>query len=179
MRALEAETARMTKIVNDLLLLAEVDSSQLEKKEAVALKGILEGELERARSLAGNRKLVIQRQEDLVVRGDAQRLKQLLGNLIDNAMKYTPGDGTVTLALFRGGNWACVEVSDTGTGIAPQHLPHIFDRFYRVDKARSQSRGGAGLGLTIAREIAEQHEGTITATSQPGKGSTFTVRLKL
>ncbi|MCK4794525.1 MAG: HAMP domain-containing protein [Desulfobacteraceae bacterium] len=178
LRALEAETARMIKIVNDLLLLAEVDSSQLEKKEAVTLKGILEGELERARSLAGNRKLVIQRQEDLVVRGDVQRLKQLLGNLIDNAMKYTPGDGTVTLALFRDGNWACVEVSDTGTGIAPQHLPHIFDRFYRVDKARSQNRGGAGLGLTIAKEIAEQHGGTITVTSQPGKGSTFTVRLK-
>ena len=179
LRALEVETARMVKIVDDLLLLAEVDSGQLEQKEAVTLKEIIEEEMKRARPLAGKRQLVIHRQEDLVVNGDSHRLKRLIGNLIDNAIRYTPEDGTITLSLFRDGDWACLEVGDTGVGIAPQHLPHIFDRFYRADKARSRSKGGAGLGLALVKDIAEQHGGMVTVTSEPGKGSTFTVRLKI
>jgi heavy metal sensor kinase len=179
LRALEAETARMAKIVDDLLLLAEVDSGQLPLQEIVTLREILQGELERVRPLAGGRQFVVHRLEDLVVRGDAQRLKRLIGNLVDNAIRYTPENGTITLSLFRDRDWACFEVSDTGMGITPEHLPHIFDRFYRVDTARSRSRGGAGLGLAIVKEIAEQHGGKATVTSEPGKGSIFTVWLKL
>ena len=103
----------------------------------------------------------------------------MLGNLIDNAIKYTPPGGTITLSLHREGNWANLEVSDTGIGIAPEHLAHIFDRFYRVDKARSRTSGGTGLGLAIVKGIAEQHGGRVTVTSEPGRGSTFTVWLKL
>ena len=114
-----------------------------------------------------------------MIRGDTQRLKQLLGNLVDNAMRYTPEGGTISLSLFRGGEWACLEVTDTGVGVAPEHLPHIFDRFYRVDKARSRVSGGTGLGLAIVKGIAEQHRGKVTVSSEPGKGSTFTVWLKL
>jgi len=169
----------MVKIVDDLLLLAEADSGQLEQQGLVTLKEILEGEMERARALAGKRQLVIRRQEDLVVRGDAHRLKQLLGNLVDNAIRHTPEDGTISLSLFRDGDWACLKVSDTGIGIARQHLPHIFDRFYRVDTARSRSKGGAGLGLALVKEIAEQHGGMVTVSSKPGKGSIFTVWLRL
>ena len=80
------------------------------------------------------------RQEDLSVKGDDYQLKQLLGNLVDNAIKYTPDGGTITLSLFRDNEWARLEVADTGIGIAPEHLPYIFDRFYRVDKVRSQIR---------------------------------------
>lgn len=119
------------------------------------------------------------RLEDLSVKGSAQRLRQLLGNLIDNAIKYTPDRGTISLSLFRDGEWARLEVADTGIGIAPEHLPHIFDRFYRVDKARSRTGGGTGLGLAIAKGIAEQHGGRVLVTSEPGKGSVFTVWLKL
>jgi signal transduction histidine kinase len=179
LKALEAETVRMAKIVDDLLLLAEVDSGQLEQPEPVRLKEIIEGELKRARPLAGKRQLVVTRQEDLAVKGDPHRLRRLLGNIVDNAIKYTPENGKVTLSLFRDGDWARLEVADTGIGIAPQHLPHIFSRFYRVNTTRSQSKGGTGLGLALVKEIAEQHGGMVTVTSEPGKGSIFTVWLKL
>jgi len=179
LRALESETARMVKIVNDLLLLVEVDSSPLLQQEPVKLKGILAEELERVRLLAGTRKLVVKRQEDLVVKGNTQQLKRLVGNLLDNAVKYTSEDGSIALSLFRDGDWARLEVCDTGIGIAASHLPYIFDRFYRVNEARSQSRGGAGLGLALVREIAGRHGGKVALTSKPGKGSTFSVWLKI
>ena len=179
LRAIETETARMAKIVSDLLVLAEVEPGQLERQEMVSLREILLDGLRRAQQLAGNRKIVTGRQEELSIRGDAHRLKQLLGNLVDNAIRYTPEGGTITLSLFRDSDWACLEVADTGIGIAPEHLPHILDRFYRVDKARSRTKGGTGLGLAIVKGIAEQHGGKATVASEPGKGSTFTAWLKL
>ena len=179
LRAIRSETDRMVKIVNDLLLLAEAESGQIELQEKVSLKEILLAEFERAQRLAGNRKFVIGRQEDLSVKGDIHRLKQLLGNLVDNAIKYTPNGGTITLSLFRDKEWARLEVVDTGAGIAPEHLPNIFDRFYRADKSRSRAKRGTGLGLAIVKGIAEQHGGKVTVTSESGKGSTFTTWLKL
>ena len=179
LNAIERETIRMSKIVDDLLFLAEVESGQLEQKQKVSLKEIVLGELERAKAIAIERKIIVEHKEDLEVKGDAQRLRQLLANLVDNAIKYTPDHGTITLSLFRGDSWARMEVTDTGIGIAPDHLPYIFDRFYRVDKARSRASGGTGLGLAIVKGIAEQHGGKVTVTSKPGKGSTFTVWLKL
>jgi signal transduction histidine kinase len=175
---IEAETVRMEHIVNDLLVLAEIESDQLNRQEPVSLKEILLSELERSQSLAGNRKIVKGRQEDLKVRGNVQRLKQLLSNLVDNAIKYTPKGGIITLSLFQDGDWARLEVVDTGIGIAHEHLSHIFDRFYRVDKARSRVNEGTGLGLAIVQEIAEQHGGKATVTSEVSKGSTFIVWLR-
>jgi len=179
MRTIEAETKKMTKIVNDLLLLAEIESGQIERQEKVSLREILLEGLKRAQQLAGNRRIEMGRQEDLYIRGDGHRLHRLLGNLVDNAIRYTPEGGTITLSLFRVGDWACLEVADTGIGIAPEHLPSIFDRFYRVDKARSRANGASGLGLAIVKGIAEQHGGRVTVESELGKGSTFTVWLKL
>jgi heavy metal sensor kinase len=177
--AIETETARMVKITSDLLVLADVESSQLEQPDTVTLKEILSGELERAQPLAGNRRIVIGHQEELTVTGDGQKIRQLLENLVSNAIKYTSEDGTITLSLFRDGDWARLEVADTGIGIAPEHLSHIFDRFYRVDTARSRVSGGTGLGLAIVKGIAEQQGGKVTVTSEPGKGSIFTAWLKL
>jgi signal transduction histidine kinase len=94
-------------------------------------------------------------------------------------VKYTPDGGTITLSLYQEGDWARLDVADTGIGIAPEHLPHLFDRFYRVDKARSRAGGGTGLGLAIVKGIAEQHGGRVAVTSELGKGSTFTVWLRL
>jgi two-component system OmpR family sensor kinase len=179
LQAIERESVRMSRIVNDLLLLAEVESGQESQRQEVPLKNILSEEVDRAKSLAGERKIIVERQEDLVVKGDAQKLKQLLANLVDNAIKYSQKDGIIRLALFQDGPWARLEVSDDGIGIAPEALPHIFDRFYRVDKARSRTGAGTGLGLAIVRGIAEKHGGKVSVTSQPGKGSTFTVWLKL
>ncbi len=179
LRAMEAETQKMSKIVDDLLLLAEVESGQLERLEQVPLKEVLLEGSERGRQLAEGRNVVIGRREDISVTGDAHHLKRLLGNLVDNAIRYTPEGGTITLSLFRDDGWARLEVTDDGIGIGPKHLPHVFERFYMADKARSRSAGGSGLGLAIAKAIAEQHGGKITATSTPGKGSTFTTWLEL
>ena len=169
----------MAGIVSDLAVLAELESGHFEQQEDVSLKRLLLDTHEWTGSLAGTRGVVLGRQDDLWVRGSAHRLERLLRNLVDNAIKYTPEGGAVTLSLFRDGGWACLEVSDNGIGIAPEHLPHIFDRFYRVDEARSRGDGGLGLGLAIARSIVDQHGGRITVASEPGKGSRFTVWLKL
>lgn len=178
-KSVERESNRMSRIVDNLLLLAEVESGQTAQLQEVPLGTILDEEVARAQSLAGKRKITVARREDVTLKGDAQRLKQLLANLVDNAVKYTPENGTITLSLLREGPWVRLEVADTGIGISPEQLPHIFDRFYRVDKARSRAGGGTGLGLAIVRGIAEQHGGRVTVTSEPGKGTTFTVLLKI
>jgi len=179
LRALEAEAGRMARIVNDLLILAEAESGPPERQQLVSLKDIVLDAQDRALLMAGDRRIVMERQDDLWVKGDAHKLDQLVWNLVSNAVKYTPDGGTITLSLFQEGDWARLEVTDTGIGIPPEHLPHIFDRFYRVDKARSRAGGGTGLGLAIVKGIAEQHGGRVSVISEPGKGSTFTVWLKL
>ena len=178
-RVLEAELTRMTRIINDLLVLAEVESGPLEEQQMVSLKDLLLDAQDRALLLAGNRRIVVGRQDDLWVKGDEHKLDQMINNLVSNALKYTPDGGTITLSLSQEGDWARFEVTDTGIGISPEHLPHLFDRFYRVDKARSRAGGGTGLGLAIVKGIAEQHGGRVAVTSEPGKGSTFTIWLKL
>jgi heavy metal sensor kinase len=179
LRAIKAEADRMSGIVSDLLLLAEIEAGQAETQEKVALKRLALEEIERAQTIAAGRKIITGRLETIYVKGDGYRLKQLLDNLVSNAIKYTPENGTITISLFRDGEWARLEVSDTGTGIPPEHLPRVFDRFYRVDKARSRAGGGTGLGLAIVKEIAERHDGKVTVESEPGKGSTFTVWLRI
>ena len=109
--------------------------------------------------------------------GDAQWLKQALINLLDNALRYTPPGGAVTVRLTTVGEGIVLTVEDTGHGIEPEHLPHLFERFYRTDRARAKDSGGTGLGLAIVKEIAEAHGGSISATSQSDKGSIFTLRL--
>ncbi|MCB0239410.1 MAG: ATP-binding protein, partial [Anaerolineae bacterium] len=113
--------------------------------------------------IANNRlKMRLGHEDQAVIQGDPDRLKQLLLNLVNNAIAYTPDGGTVTLSLHRRpDNWVRVAVADTGVGIAPEDLPHIFDRFWRQDKARSRKLGGSGLGLSIAKSIVEAHGGRI------------------
>jgi heavy metal sensor kinase len=113
------------------------------------------------------------------VLGDAQWLKQALINLLDNALRYTPPGGAVTVRLRAVGEEVAVAVEDTGHGIEPDHLPHLFERFYRTDWARAKDSGGTGLGLPIVKEIAEAHGGAISVTSHVGKGSVFTLRLPI
>jgi two-component system phosphate regulon sensor histidine kinase PhoR len=119
--------------------------------------------------------------DQVCVLGDRDRLKQLILNLVDNAISYTPAGGRVTMGLRVNvdGNLATITVADTGIGIPRQDLPHIFDRFYRVDKARTRSKGGSGLGLAIVKSITEAHQGHIEVVSEVGVGSTFTVQLPL
>ena len=113
----------------------------------------------------------------ITIDGDRDQLQQLLLNLVDNAIKYTPAGGAIVLSLRAEGDDALLEVRDSGPGIPAADLPHIFDRFYRVDKARSRRIGGAGLGLSIVRGIAVSHGGGVEVESAPGVGTTFRVRL--
>lgn len=177
-----SEGERMNRLVGDLLTLARADSGNVDLDLAkVDLVGVAERALQKTGVLAQKKGIVVRADlpPDLTIKGDAGRLEQLLLILLDNAVKYTDPGGRITLSARRNKNRAEVAVTDTGAGIPRQALPHVFDRFYRVDKARSRDQGGTGLGLAIARWIAEAHGGTIQVQSTPGKGSTFTVAIPL
>ena len=115
--------------------------------------------------------------EDVHCLGDSSRLKQVLIILLDNAIKYTPGKGDTFVSLKTKGDKIILQVKDSGIGIAKEDQKHLFQRFYRVDKARSRSQGGTGLGLSIAQWIAKTHNGRINVDSEPGKGTSFFVEL--
>jgi signal transduction histidine kinase len=104
-------------------------------------------------------------------------MAQVLGNLLDNAVKYTPEGGSIRISAWQEGDSVCLSVADTGVGIPEEDLPHVFERFYRADKARSRRLGGTGLGLAIVREIVAAHGGRVSVTSSVGQGSTFTVEM--
>jgi two-component system OmpR family sensor kinase len=179
LRAIESESKRMALIANDLLLLAQVEAGQINRSDDVSLKALVDEEFRRSQVRAGKRQIVEAEVEDLTVRGDGYKISQLLANLVDNAIKYTPEGGTITLSLRTDNGSARLDVADTGIGIAVENLSHLFDRFFRVDKVRSRAHAGTGLGLAIVKAIAEKHGGRVAVTSQPGKGSTFSVWLKL
>jgi signal transduction histidine kinase len=172
------EIERMTRLVSDLLLLARADSGGMPlQAKALELDNLFFEVYRQAQLLPKSVELVITAVDQVCVYGDPDRLKQLFLNLIDNAIKYTPAEGKVYLALSKADGWATVEISDTGIGIPPEDLPNIFDRFYRVDKARTRQQGGSGLGLSIAKSIAKAHRGEIHVRSVVGEGTTFTVVL--
>ncbi len=176
------EVDRMSNIVKNLLDLTKIGvEKEAAPMQRVHLEKILLERSEHFRRFALDRgvNLRIVKNETAVVEADPLRIGQLFYNLIDNAIKYTGKGGQVELSVSRNGGEAVFRVSDTGVGIKEEDLPHIFDRFYRVDKARASDTGGAGLGLSICREIAETYGGVISAESGSGAGTTFTVRLPL
>lgn len=183
-RSIIEETERLTAIVNNLLILSRADADQVRlKHEPVALDEVALTVYERLEPLAHRKRIAldIEAMEEAPLLGDALWLQQLLTNLLHNAIHYTPEGGSVFLSLTQENNgeenFAVVSVRDTGPGIPAEHLPFLFDRFYRVDSGRSREQGGSGLGLNIARWVAESHGGHISVTSEPGVGTTFTVRL--
>lgn len=180
LQALDSEVARMSRLVRDLLLLAEADAGVHLNLRPVELDTLLLEVYREASMMAQGRVKVRLGHEDMAqVAGDPDRLKQLLLNLVGNAIKYTPEGGTVTLSLECQSGWVRVSVTDTGIGIAKEDLPHIFDRFYRVDRARNRSAGGTGLGLSIAKWITVAHGGSIHVESEPNVGTTFEIILPL
>jgi two-component system OmpR family sensor kinase len=177
LRAISDETARMGRLVNDLLFLAQADSGLKLYHQPVEVDTLLLEVYRQAQVMAQDVTVRLGAEDQALVSGDGDRLRQLLLNLVDNALKHAPaGSGEVTLTLRRGGGWVRVGVEDNGAGIAPEDLPHIFERFYRADPSRSRS-SGSGLGLAIAKWVAEAHGGRIEVESQVGRGSTFTVWL--
>lgn len=181
--AIQTEADRLTRLVGDLLLLAQAESGHLPlAKESVELDTLFLDVYQQARVLARSTNLdvLIGEEDQATVSGDRDRLKQLLLNLVGNAIQYTPEGGRVTLGLSKVNGWARVTVTDTGSGIPKDQLPHIFERFYRVDKSRVRTTfGGAGLGLSIAFWVARSHGGKIEVASEVGRGSTFSLWLPL
>ncbi len=177
--AIRREAERMTRLVSDLLLLAETDVAEQDlQRSRVDLDELVIDVYRNVQLIADGRvDVILDETEPVCVEGDADRLKQLFLNLSDNAVKFTPAGGTVSMGVSREGSEARVFISDSGIGIAPEEQAAIFQRFYRVERSRSMR--GSGLGLAICAWIAQAHGGRLTVSSEPNKGSTFTVYLPL
>ena len=183
MESIVSEVDRLTRMVGDLLLLAQAESGKLPlDRRLVEMDTVLLDVMQQMRVLVKDRlKMRLGEIDQVLVCGDQDRLKQVLVNLIGNAIKYTPADGEVVVSLGKENDKARLTVSDTGPGIPPEDLPHIFERFYRGEKARTRGRDGKGfgLGLSIAYWIVRSHGGNIEVNSTIEKGTTFCVWLPL
>lgn len=183
MHSIEQEVVRLSRMVEDLLVLAQAESGKLPMdRRRVELDSLMLEVFNQVRVLAGeNVRLDIGKIDQVLVCGDRDRLRQVLLNLMANAIKYTKPGGVVTVSLSKDEASAQLAVKDTGLGIPAEDLPHVFERFYRGDKSRSRSKDGAGfgLGLSIAYWIVRNHRGDIEVKSRVSRGSTFTVRLPL
>src|SRR5437588_4836451 len=171
---------RMRGLINDILELSAIESGAVAVEPApVRLSTLISECFTALGSRADERRVALVNEvpTDVSVHADARRLEQMLTNLVDNAVKFNREGGEVRVSHEREGARDRVHIADTGEGIAPEHLPRIFERFYRVDRARSREMGGTGLGLAIVKHLARAHGGEATVRSTPGQGSTFTVEL--
>jgi signal transduction histidine kinase len=178
--SLHEETLLLARLVGDLQDLALAESGQLPLHRAtVALGEAVDAALAAVRPIAAARGIALQADvpADLTAAADRERLAQVLRNLLANALTHTPAGGTVRVSVRPDPDGATVEVADTGEGIAPDHLPHVFDRFYRADPSRARATGGAGLGLAIVKQLVEAHGGRVSAASRPGAGARFSFTL--
>ena len=176
------ETHRMSKIVESLLAICRLDAGEAKlEKKPLNFGDLVTTTASEMKILAQDKSLTFHASSahDIWIEGDRTRLQQVVVNLIDNAIKYTAEGGSVEVRVLSGGSNAILEVSDNGVGIPEDAIPHVFERFYRVDKARSRASGGAGLGLSIVKAICVAHGGEIHVSSEEGRGSCFRVELPL
>jgi two-component system phosphate regulon sensor histidine kinase PhoR len=181
LEAIQSEVGRLIRLSTDLLLLSRLEQHYQELDlELVQLSDLLQAIAAQIKPLADLKclKFVTDISPGLRIHASPDHLIRLFLNLLDNAVKYTPEQGVVALRAEAQSEFIVVSVSDSGIGIAEEHLPHLFDRFYRVDKSRSRAMGGTGLGLAIAQEIVHRHHAAISVHSLPSSGTTFTVRFR-
>jgi signal transduction histidine kinase len=184
-QSLMHQTDLLNRLVNDLHELAQAEARQLHiNRQPVDLRQVVESAAQPFETMTENhqvRLICVVPPEPLIVAGDANRLQQVVNNLLQNALTHTPDGGEIEIRLDPVDGSAQIAVRDSGSGIAPEHLPHVFDRFYRADRSRTRATGGAGLGLTIVKAIVELHGGVVRASSDgiPGRGSTFIITLPL
>ncbi len=173
------EIDRLNAIIADLLTIVRMDDMQSPTLKPVDLGGVVSRTVKALGPLAEQNEITLSlvEAEGLYVKGDELKLRQMVSNLVDNAIKYTDPGGSVSVSTDQTADSVLFIVSDTGMGIPEKDLPHVFERFYRVDKARSRVTGGTGLGLSIIKQIVQYHDGEITVESEEGVGSTFTVTL--
>ena len=172
-----SESRRMGALVEDLLLLARLDQGRPLRQDPVAFSGLVDEAVRDIRAVEPGRPLSAELEPGLTVTGDEDRLRQLVGNLLANVRVHTPPDSPVEVSLAAGEGSAVLTVTDHGPGIDPNHVEHVFDRFYRAEAGRTRDRGGSGLGLAIAASIAAAHGGSISHSVTPGGGATFTLTL--
>ena len=179
LEALHAEAMRLTRLVDDLGRLADAQQpGLLVAKEVVDLAAAARRRVESFAPAFAEKRLELHTElKQASVAGDHARLDQVIDNLLSNALRYTDRGGRVTVRTRMDGDEAVLQVADTGIGIAPDDLPHVFERFWRSDKSRARTSGGAGIGLAIVRELVRAHDGRIDISSTPGEGTTMTVRL--
>lgn len=180
---LTSQIQRISNLAHDVGEVSAAEEGRLElHPELVDPRDLVASALAAVREAYGRKQVVLHLSsppQDLVrVNVDPSRIGQVLSNLLTNALRHTPAGGTVTVSIGRSDDWVRIEVADSGDGIAPEHLPHIFERFYRVDSARDRGRGGTGVGLAISRAIVSAHGGRLTAMSAGlGQGSTLRIDL--
>jgi signal transduction histidine kinase len=174
-----SESARLGRLVRDLLDLTRLEESVEAPSDPIDLSATARKSLEQIESAAEIKEMELSAEiaDDVWVRGDEEQLGMLVQNLLENAIRYTPASGTVRLDVHRNGDKATVTVTDTGVGIPREAHSRVFERFFRVDRARSRDRGGTGLGLAIVKHVAELHGGGVELESEIGAGSTFSVHL--
>jgi two-component system sensor histidine kinase CiaH len=174
-----SETDRLSALVDSLLALARGGRGDRVQPDVFDMGSVVEQSVDAMTALAAEKEidLRVEASPGLHIEGDREQIRQLVVILVDNALRYTPAGGSVAVIVGKMGNDVALEVRDTGIGIPRDAQDHVFERFYRADEARNRDSGGAGLGLAIAKQLVEEHEGKITLESVPGEGSTFTVRL--
>jgi len=180
LRRIDDQAGRLHELILDMLSIARIEAGTATLEvDNVALSQVVHVCISDNEPRALARQVTLQNEildPDLRVRGDEEALQQILGNLIDNAVKYTPAGGSVTLSAYEDASEVVIDVADTGIGIAAEHHERLFERFYRVDKARSRELGGTGLGLAIVKHLCQAMGGSVSVASQPDRGSTFQVR---
>ncbi len=178
LRSMYGESERLNKLVRDLLLLARLDRHPTVDLKEESLSDIVDEMEPQLRLLAGRRNVEFSVQPDVSACIDKDKIKQVLLNLFHNAVQHTdPAEGTVLVSLEQTREEALLSVQDNGSGIPEEHVPRLFERFYRIDSSRARIYGGAGLGLSITKSIVDLHDGTIEVSSRVGEGSRFTIRL--
>ncbi|MCT8976900.1 cell wall metabolism sensor histidine kinase WalK [Clostridium sp. CX1] len=175
------EADRLTRLINDILTLSHIESGVEQKKEEISINNIIKDVYYLMKNTAEKKRIRILLKEEVVptVWGDRDRFKQMLINLVDNAIKYSDENGVVTIGIKYEKEKCILWVEDNGVGITKEHIERLFERFYRVDKARSRTQGGTGLGLAIVKHIVMSFNGDIEVDSKVGKGSRFTVKIPI
>lgn len=177
LRVIEEQADRLSRLIDDLLLVARVEGGQLlRKRTTVPVDRVIDEALAEIHFDA-ERYPIVRETANASVSGDPDRLRDLFRNLIENAMKYSPDGGPIAIRADEQAEATTIEVSDSGIGISNEDLPYVFERFYRADSDAVEAAGGSGLGLYIARAIVRAHGGKIQAGSEPGRGTTFTICL--
>jgi two-component system sensor histidine kinase SenX3 len=184
-----AESDRASRTIDDLIELSRIEVGAERSVEPVRVSDVIRGAVDRVVELAARSGITIStlaaverdgpQTETLVVMGDRRQLVSAVGNLVENAVKYSESGSSVQVRSKRAGDWVEISVADQGVGIPQRDLDRVFERFYRVDRARSRSTGGTGLGLSIVRHVASNHGGEVSVTSVEGEGSTFVLRLPI